>query len=71
MSKSNELAIGERRVIDGILVECLQDQSDEDGCVGCHFRFGHCSYADLECRSSYRRDGFPVHFIAVKEGEAK
>lgn len=61
-----DMKVGEKRVIDGVLVECVLDECDDElYCWCCALsKPGYCN--PQLCCPTYRKDGNPVHFREVE-----
>ena len=66
MAKFIELAIGERAVIYGMNVECMEDHHSENRfiCSRCAFYRHYC--AMMACVADERKDGENVYFKKVE-----
>ena len=61
-----ELAIGEKGIVDGVLVRCVEWDTPEGGCNGCAFCYDSFDCGtDRPCTASERKDKRSVKFIPV------
>lgn len=69
MGIKREIAIGERRIICGMLVECVEDDKNSffDACNACAFFPPECAeYCKIYyCGANLRKDGRNVHFAEI------
>lgn len=69
MGIKREIAIGERRIIGDMLVECVEDETPvrRESCLTCAlFPSEYVEYCKIyTCGANLRKDGRNVHFVEI------
>lgn len=67
---SRYLEIGDRRIVDEMIIECVPDDTQtRPECEDCAFfdKFSFCKV--FLCGANLRKDGKNVHFVEVLDGD--
>lgn len=66
MAERIYMEVGEKRIVDGILVECVKDERHDELYCGCCALNKVCICNHIVCTPTYRKDSLHVHFRRVE-----